>query len=267
VPNEIRVAIGSEPEQRIAAEVLKASILYRTEYKVVFSESWTYERGWDARIRNHDHLGGTLFSFWRWLVPQVFGMKGKAIYLDSDQMVMSDINELWNSLPHGKHIAAVIGAQGHFGGKKPEPMAVETSVMVMDCELCAWNPKSLYDMVKEDRMSRWCEDRIRFFGESFVHRPKSDYAALMQAAWIPRGQIAELDPGWNYFNTHKPGLTKLLHWSCVRDQPYRNPDHETAPLFIAELQRAIKDGQIDPGIVREEVELEHIDKSYLEVLN
>jgi hypothetical protein len=49
----------------------------------------------------------TPFSAFRWAVPELAGFKGRAIYMDSDVMVLGDIAELLNqSLAPGKAIAA-----------------------------------------------------------------------------------------------------------------------------------------------------------------
>ena len=38
----------------------------------------------------------TPFSFQRFLIPELCGYSGKAIYLDADMQVFRDIRELWN---------------------------------------------------------------------------------------------------------------------------------------------------------------------------
>lgn len=254
----IRIFVGSEPDQRIAAAVLKSSILRRTSDPVEFCESWTHETGWHRALIGYPRLGGTLFSFWRWLVPLLCEYRGRAIYLDADQVVLTDIRALWDSLPAGKDLAAVVGAEGNFGGKKPDPGAIETSVMVLDCSRCAWNPPELHRLVTEEKMLRWCAKQL---GGKLERSPKSDYAALMQAAWIPLSRIERLWPGWNHFNELR-ATTKLLHWSCVRSQPYRNPDHETARVFHEELWRTVEAGHLATETIEEEIRSGHLSPEY-----
>lgn len=59
------------------------------------------ENGWNTSI------WATPFSGFRWAVPELTGFQGKAIYMDSDMIVMSDIAELWNQeFEHGKVVMA-----------------------------------------------------------------------------------------------------------------------------------------------------------------
>lgn len=235
----IRVSIGSEPLQRIPAEVLKSSIIRRTARPVEFTESWSPAGGWHPLMKGVPRLKGTRFSLWRWLVPQVYQHTGRAIYLDADQVVLADIVELWNSLQH-EHLAAVINAEGFFGDKIPEKNHVQTSVMVMDCGKCDWDAAHRFRDVEVGRMS---------------------YKQLMQAAWLPRYLIRELPPGWNHFgicNQH----TKLLHWSHVASQPYRKPDHPTAHVFAGELRAAVEAGHVSQELIRDEIQQGHLHKHW-----
>lgn len=239
----IRVSIGSEPLQYVPMLVLMSSILRRTSRPVEFTASWTEAAGWHPLMAAAPRLRGTKFSLWRWLVPQVYENKGLAIYLDSDQVVLADIGELWDAMGDAVSvsIAAVINAVGVFGkNKTPELDHVQTSVMTMDCERCSWDAESLFRQVEAGTLA---------------------YRDLMQAAWLRRWQIKELPPEWNHFGIHTP-QTKLLHWSHVASQPYRCPDHPTAHIFRAELQSAIEAGHVSRDVVRSEVKQGHLHRSY-----
>lgn len=244
----IRIAIGSEPLQRIAADVLKHSILRRTERTVQFVESWTID-GWHPILKEIPKLPrGTRFNTYRWCLPGLFG-QGKAIYLDSDQIVLSDIGELWDSLPDGATIACVCNAVGVFGKRQPEPGKPQTSVMVADVGRMA---------ALMAKYARGHNDR----------GPVQDcaagglvYADLMQGAWIPRGQIAELHSYWNHFGICTDA-TKLIHFSHVASQPYRCPDHPFAGVFWGELRDAVERGSIGMQAVDEETERGHLHAIY-----
>ncbi len=49
-----------------------------------------YFGGWDTQ------LWATPFSGFRWAIPEMCNFEGKAIYMDSDVIVMDDISKLWN---------------------------------------------------------------------------------------------------------------------------------------------------------------------------
>lgn len=234
----IRVSIGTEPKQYMASEVLKASILRRTDRRVEFVESWTPGGGWHAAFAKLPRIErGTAFNLWRWVTPSLWST-GKAIYLDADQVVMSDIAELWDSLGSDKTVACVCDAVGVFGKRQPEPDTVQTSVMVMWCELLTTALR------KADPIGR-------------VARKEYEYAKMMQAKWLPRDEVQPLDPGWNHFGIFND-QTKLLHWSHVATQPYRNPEHATASVFRNELVAAVDQGYISVDSVDDEVRQGHL---------
>lgn len=241
----IRVSIGTEPKQRIASEVLKASIVRRTSRRVEFTESWT-PAGWHHLMEVAPEIrNGTRFSTWRWMVPYLYGNHGKAIYLDADQVVLTDIAELWDALDSGAAFAAVINAIGIFGKKTPEPNKVQTSVMAMNCRQCEWHPIKLLRECQSGRLT---------------------YRALMQAEWLPRDRIQELEPAWNHFGI-KRADTKLLHWSHVKSQPYRDHTHPTADVFRRELLAAVEAGYIPRQEVFNAVTRKHLDAEWGRVVH
>lgn len=237
----IRVSIGTEPKQYIPSEVLKSSILRRSSRPVEFTESccdgvWHPVTGDAPKTKR-----GTAFSDWRWFVPSVYQHAGRAIYLDADQVVLSDIAELWDSLPHTKWIAAVRNAEGFFGKKVPEKRKWQTSVMVMNCCECTWHPGLLINT---------------------VNRGEIKYADYMQAKWIDDECLHELDPAWNHFGICNE-RTRLLHWSHVATQPYRNPQHPTANIFRQELLASVDAGHVQRDRITEEVSRGHLSPEWL----
>jgi hypothetical protein len=239
----IRISIGNEPKCWLCSEVLKSSIVRRTDRLITFSESWTLGKGWHRLVEERPRLkSGTKFSAWRWLVPEAYQCEGKAIYLDSDIVVLADIAELWDGLEPDVMFSCVTDVSGEdlWGfpttieqtGKvyKNKP---QTSVMAMNLDRCVWK----------------CENEFR----------RRKYATLMQARWIHPSQIQSLDPQWNRFGLCDAG-TKLLHWSHVASQPQRRPDHPTADVFDAELTEAVREGHVRPEDIRREIKLGHVHK-------
>ncbi len=229
----IRASIGSEPLQLINCRVLVSSILRRTNSEVEFSYSWTPEQGWHPLIATYPKVkNGTKFSIWRWMVPELYGYEGGAIYLDADQIVFADIAELWNELPVNMGMAAVTNAIGVFGKKKPEPGAIQTSVMVMDC---GWEQYRLAHQMITD-----------------VAEGRMEYRNLMQAKWLDPQLIHSLNPLWNLFSVDRRDK-KLIHHSSVAHQPIRDPSNPTANIWGQELLASIEAGHL----TREELESEY----------
>lgn len=240
----IRISIGTEPSQYVASQVLRSSILRRTNRPVEFTESWTPEGGWHPLFKAAPAVRkGTKFSTWRWLVPAVYQHAGRAIYLDADQVVLGDIGELWDSLPAGKSIAMVRNAVGIFGKKTPEPNHWQTSVMVMDCGRCEWDTDSLFNGVNQGLQQ---------------------YRDLMQAAWLANDDLHEIDPAWNHFGIRTPD-TKLIHYSHVSSQCWKCPEHISSYVWGAELMETIRKGRLSVETLRSEVEKRHIHKAWLKM--
>lgn len=242
MPEVIRVSIGSEPMQYIPTQVLKSSIVRRTKSLVEFTTSWEPNHGWHPLIKSLPRLkSGTAFNTWRWCVPGVYGYRGKSIYLDSDQIVLADIAELWEALPAGKMMGCVKNAVGVFGKKKvPQPGKNQTSVMVIDNTLAMWNSKWLATEVNEGRL---------------------EYADMMQAAWLTPDEVHELDPAWNHFGIRNES-TKLLHYSHVKSQPFRDPRHGESQVWGEELRAAIASGFVTIEGLRAEVGKGHLHKDW-----
>lgn len=241
----IRIAIGSEPMQHLPAQVLKSSIMRRTRSLVEFTESWTVQAGWHPIMRHLPKLkGGTAFNTFRFCVPGLYLFGGRSIYLDADQIVLADVAELWGSLPSGKTIACVRNAVGFFGKKVPEPEKNQTSVMVIDNARAQWDVAGMARDVAEGRLV---------------------YADFMQAAWLPRDDVQELPPAWNHFGACTPE-TKLLHYSHVGSQPWRNPEHPTAHVWWHELRETLNAGHLQMSDVEHAVAQGHLHAKFLKRL-
>jgi hypothetical protein len=233
----IRISIGTEPKQFVPSEVLKHSIRRRASRPVEFVESWSPVSGWHPATDGTPKIkNGTAFNTWRWITPSLWP-DGRAIYLDADQVVLADIAELWDALPEGKAIACVCHAVGFFGDKQPEPGKPQTSVMVMDIPTL---------------LNRMWPNPIEMVADGLLA-----YRDLMQAAWLDRSLIAELPPEWNHFGI-KRADTKLLHYSHVKSQPYRNPTHPTAWVFADELKAAVADGVLTRKQLKKEIAEGHL---------
>ena len=263
----VRVSIGTDPKSWIAALVLTSSIRRNTDREVEFTYSWTRDGGevrggtWHEQVRNNPTLKqGTPFSGWRWLVPAAYANEGRAIYLDSDQVVLGDIGELFDwplnsgSAAFGdpaKLFAAVVGAEGVIGKHgPPDPDAVQTSVMLMDCARCDWRFSELVDIVNRGIVP-CLTDRTMDPHFATANPVRRAYGNLMQANWIPLTTIARLDRSWNAMNIC-PADTNLLHFTHSKSQPWRTGvlNDATGAMWANALRAAIDDGTLTVNDVR-----------------
>jgi len=124
----IRVCIGTEPKTEIPLKVLQYSIMKHTKSKLKFYPM----RGtnWDSGKPLHQ---GTGFSLKRWQIAEYFNFEGYAIYLDVDQILLTDINRLWQADIDYPNKTASIWCT--YKKDKWYQRAPCTSVMFIDCEV------------------------------------------------------------------------------------------------------------------------------------
>lgn len=101
----IRIFIGHDPREPVAYHVCCESILAHTKAQVAFYP-----------IRGLQRDGSNSFTYERFLVPYRCGFSGRAIFLDGDMLVRSDIEELWE---HWRSRAGVMVVKHDYQTKHP----------------------------------------------------------------------------------------------------------------------------------------------------
>ena len=215
----IQIAIGTQANQLVPQKVLAYSIRAHTREAL----DLRFER------QRQRQLGGTRFGFVRFTVPSLFGYRGRAIYLDADQLVLADVRDLVEQLDDRHAIGIVRDVQGTFGGRPVAPRN-ETSVMVLDCEkLKQWDPATLFDSVVPN--------------EAALRPGQIHYKDFMRLAGVDPSLIQAIDPRWNHYNLVRDD-TKLVHFSHVREQPWKRPSHPFTGFWDEWLGRAVAAGAV-----------------------
>jgi lipopolysaccharide biosynthesis glycosyltransferase len=179
---------------------------------------------------------GTRFSFYRFMIPELAGYRGKALYLDSDMMVFKDMRELWELPFDGAQVLTVRTREG--------AATKNHSVLLIDCGAVDWN---IRDIVRELDEGRYDYDRLM--------RDLCIVAADRAPARIPYV--------WNSLDTYEPGVTALLHFTALHSQPWTDTRHPFARLWVEALSRTLEAGAITLAVVRNEVEAGHVRPSLL----
>ncbi|MGC5198353.1 glycosyltransferase [Aphanothece microscopica] len=92
----IPIFIGYDPRERAATNVLIDSLYQHSTMPLAVTPLVKSQlEAQDLYWRQHDPLQSTAFSFSRFLVPQLMGFKGWAIFMDCDMLCRGDIAELW----------------------------------------------------------------------------------------------------------------------------------------------------------------------------
>ena len=92
----VRIFIGYDPRERAATNVLIDSLYQHSSVPLAITPLVTPQlEAQGLYWRQRDPRQSTAFSFSRFLVPQLIGFEGWAIFMDCDMLCRSDIAELW----------------------------------------------------------------------------------------------------------------------------------------------------------------------------
>lgn len=217
----MRVFIAASPRELLPAHVLAHSIRCHASASAVITPLCDLDIPM-PQPRDERHQARTPFSFQRFLIPQACGHQGRALYLDSDMLVMRDLLPLWRQ-SFGE--AQVLTVRAEAGAERPP----QTSVMLMDCSRLRWTVRDVVDGLDDGLY---------------------DYDSLFRE--FPLAQVrACIEPEWNSMERHVPGRTALLHYTDMTMQPWVSCTNPLGRLWVKALRRAIAEGAITRGFVNE----------------
>lgn len=203
------VGVGCVEAQMLPFAVLRHSILKRASRPVRIEP--LCRAGISLPVpRDERNRQKTPFSFQRFLIPEVCGYEGRAIYLDSDMLVLDDLSPLFDY---------------DFGDANILAVPQETSVMVLDCGKLPWNIRQLVADMDAGKLS---------------------YDALMTCRAIANIKYS-LPGGWNWLDNAArpmPQGVALLHYTVTSSQPWISAGHPLGHLWLTELFDALDTGTI-----------------------
>jgi hypothetical protein len=243
----VRVFIGSGETSVLERKVLIRSLKAHTKRQLhicVFNGThnaleWNAEpptpapMSLEIKYRNY-----TEFSLYRFLIPEICGFRGNAIYMDSDMLCFADIGELFDLEMDGLDLRCVPSLYGDG--------TWATSIMLINCESARFDlPGIMQDL-----------DAWRFSYDEFMRLAPR----FRQHHHLAMG---ELDPSWNVFDAFPPRC-KVLHFTNLFTQPWRDPRHPLAALWRRQFDEAIRSGALGEDDVRRAVALGHAHRSLLD---
>ena len=174
----------------------------------------------------------TEFSNYRFLIPQLCGHAGRAVYLDSDTVCLADIAELAEAPMDRNAILALPDAYRHSGDER-----WGLSVALFDCARCRFDLQAIFD-----------EIAAGLYTYTDLHQLTPRFRASHPVA------VGALDPNWNVFDRHDSS-TKLIHYTNLLTQPWKYRGHPYGELwfrYFAEARRAgfVSDADIETTLVR-----------------
>lgn len=229
----IRIHVASSASEALPVKVLEYSIRQHASTTVTVTPLCDVGIS-IPKPRAPENQPRTPFSFQRFLIPQVCGYAGHAIYLDSDMLVFKDITDLWRRPLGDANVLAAYSASA--SGRKPQ-----YSVMLMDCSQLRWNIREIVDQLDAGTLS---------------------YEQLMYELSLARTR-ADIEPDWNSLEAYKEGQTALLHFTDMNTQPWVSHLNPLGYLWVRTLRQAVRDGAIPRAFVENEVQRGHVRPSLL----
>lgn len=164
--------------------------------------------------------GATEFSLYRFLIPEICNYQGKAIFLDSDMVCLSDIGELFDTPTNDCSFLASPGA--YF--IRPDLWGL--SAMLIDCEKSKFDLETIFSEIDYGLY-----DYTDLMGMSRAFLSHHSYV------------IGELDSYWNvldYWDKH----TKIIHYTKLSNQPWKYPNHPYGEIWFNYFNETVASGYI-----------------------
>jgi hypothetical protein len=225
----IRIVVGTDASQMLAAKVLEYSIKKHASMSVDVVPLCDVRVPLPKNPKNHPRTG---FSFVRFLIPSLCGYTGRAIYLDADMLVFADIAKLW-ALPLGE--ADILCAEQ----PSEKGRIRQYSVMLMNCSNLRWNIQEI----------------VNGFDDG-----KYNYSQLMdEFRIVPADKILPILPyEWNSLEFYEQGKTCLIHYTDMPTQPWVSYKNRHRAFWYDTLKEAIDEGYIDREELYAEIERGHV---------
>jgi hypothetical protein len=220
----MRVFCGLDESQIVAARVLEYSIRRHASRPVRFFPMLNVPT---PEPKDPKNRGRTGFSFSRFHIPKLAGYSGRALYVDADMQVFADMAQLWDIPFDGAKVMCT-------RQDEPPPQWKDSSwfkpgrqmsVMMLDCSRLDWRIEDIIGGLDEGRYT---------------------YEELMfKLCVVDPDEINDnLPPAWNHLEHYEPGETKLLHYTVVPTQPWKNDSSPLRTLWEPEFEAARNAGVV-----------------------
>ncbi len=234
----IKVFVGTTNDQWLATKVLEYSIKLHTSANVEVLPLC------EANIhiptpKSKKNQPRTPFSFQRFLIPQLCSHKGRAIYLDSDMQVFTDIRGLAYRDMKGQQVLSAW--EETSSGRIPQ-----YSVMLMDCSALNWDIVNIVSALDSNELN---------------------YEDLVYQMKIAERKDGLIEHEWNSLEHFDAEKTKLLHYTDMVLQPWLSKRNPLAVIWVAELASAIQHQFISRSQVKNEVFLGNVRPTLIFQLN
>ncbi|MEL6468896.1 MAG: glycosyltransferase [Cyanobacteria bacterium J06623_4] len=247
-PEPIRIFIGSSPKNIIEEQVFRYTLSKHANSQLeLYIIDGTTGSATNLTTQAVKQLprnlieaipGATAFSLARWAIPEWCNYQGRAIYCDSDQIVLTDIKELWDFDLSGNVVAAVpltaAKCQPHYkatiiNGLRSDNEYHLASVMLIDCQQAKiWSLAKIIDWVSQQKQSGKAPD-VMWLGKNF----RKSFQVGVQP----------LPAGWNHLDWLDAD-SRLVHFTDLTSQPWRFHHHPLSSLWEDLFIEALAEGEL-----------------------
>ena len=195
-----KVFIGYDTREDIAYQVCKHSIETKSENVDIrpLKQQELRDAGWYTRPI--DKLASTEFTFTRFPIPELTNFKGWAVFMDSDMILTTDIQELFDQADDRYAVMCV-----HHDYKVEESTKMDGQ------------KQTIYPRKNWSSMVLWnCEHPSNsFITQKLVNDPEITGAYLHRFSWLEDKEIGKLDHTWNYLVGVYNDIAdpKLIHYT------------------------------------------------------
>jgi hypothetical protein len=235
----MRVFVGCDDSQMVAAKTLEYSIKKFASRPVDFQIMRDLPVPMPKDPANRPRTG---FSFYRFMIPQLCGYRGRALYLDADMQVFTDLAELWD-IEFGPHkVLCTNQPSAPKAWKKWGSFfhpGRQMSVMLLDCSRLDWDVTKIVQGLDQGDYS---------------------YQDLMfHLCVVPDEEIADrIPPEWNCLEWYERDRTKLLHYTVVPTQPWKTDDNPLADIWTSAFAEAVQSGAVAGELVEKGIQAGHL---------
>ncbi len=221
----IKVFVGADYAQMAGVKVLEYSI---KKYASMSVEVVPINDRKIPAPKDPENRARSGFSFSRFSIPQLCSYKGKAIYLDADTQLFTDIAKLWNMPMEGANV--LYSEQPSERGRIPQ-----FSVMLLNCANLDWDVNEIVQGLDQEKFNY---DDIMF------------HACLVP----PSKKKASLPFEWNSLEKYKAHKTCLIHYTDMNTQPWVSNKNKNGKIWYDCLREAVDTGFISNEYLYGEIE-------------
>lgn len=196
----MKVFVGYDTREDIAYQVCKHSIVSKQPEADVrpLKQQELRDAGWYTR--SVDKLASTEFTFTRFLIPELTNFNGWALFMDSDMILTTDIQELFDQADD-KY--AVMCVQHDYTPKEGTKMDGQVQTVYPRKN---WSSVVLWNCGHPSN---------KIVTTDLVNNESTTGKYLHRFSWLKDEEIGQLDHTWNYLVGvyHDIEQPKLIHYT------------------------------------------------------